>query len=65
MRPRVSLRVTLKVQAAPVMATAWGKQLQLDDPDDPALDAFIRAYEQGPQTPEPGAVCSRGIAEPE
>ncbi len=45
---------------APVVASAWGKQLALTGPDDPRLDAFVRAYRQGPQTPEPGAACTGG-----
>ncbi|MEW6635784.1 MAG: DUF3105 domain-containing protein [Actinomycetota bacterium] len=49
---------------APVVASAWGKQVRLDGADDPDLDRFIRAYRQGPQTPEPGAVCTGGVGEP-
>ncbi|MFN2346302.1 MAG: DUF3105 domain-containing protein [Dermatophilaceae bacterium] len=45
---------------SPVVASAWGKQLALTGPDDPRLDAFIGAYRQGPQTPEPGALCTGG-----
>jgi hypothetical protein len=45
---------------APVVASAWGKQLSLSGPDDPRLAAFVRAYRQGPQTPEPGASCTGG-----
>lgn len=48
----------------PVVASAWGVQIQLDSADDPALDAFIRTYRQGPQTPEPGAACTSGIGVP-
>lgn len=47
-----------------VTAAAWGAQLVLDGADDPALSAFIEAYVQGPQTPEPGAPCSGGVGEP-
>jgi Protein of unknown function (DUF3105) len=46
----------------PVVASAWGKQVGLDSADDPDLQSFIQAYEQGPQTPEPGAVCSGGTS---
>jgi hypothetical protein len=48
----------------PVQATAWGLQLKLDNADDPRLDAFIAAYREGPQTPEPGAACSGGVGKP-
>lgn len=51
-------------QPAPVIATAWGVQLHLDSATDPALDAFLRSYVQGPQTPERGAVCSGAVGSP-
>ena len=47
-----------------VVATAWGKQLRLDSVTDKRLAAFAAAYEQGPQTPEPGAQCSSGLGSP-
>ncbi|MEV7005131.1 DUF3105 domain-containing protein [Streptosporangium sp. NPDC051022] len=50
--------------SAPVVASAWTKQLTLDGAGDPRLRAFLRAYIQGPATPEPGASCSGGIGEP-
>jgi hypothetical protein len=49
---------------SPVVASAWGKQLRLESAEDPALEQFIGAYRQGPQTPEPGAACTGGIGEP-
>lgn len=49
---------------SPVVATAWGLQLELPDANDGRLDAFIRNYENGPQTPEPGAACSGGFGQP-
>ncbi len=49
---------------SPVVASAWGKQLQLESADDPALDQFIQTYLQGPQTPEPGAACTGGTGSP-
>jgi hypothetical protein len=42
---------------SPIVLSAWGKQLQLEDATDPRLPIFLRAYTQGPQTPEPGAPC--------
>jgi hypothetical protein len=48
---------------APVVASAWGVQLQLEGVDDPYLQAFIDYYEEGPQTPEPGAPCSGGTSD--
>jgi hypothetical protein len=48
---------------SPVVASAWGVQLQLEGVDDPYLIAFIDYFEQGPQNPEPGAACSGGTSE--
>lgn len=50
---------------APVIASAWGVQLQLDNATDPRLAQFIKTYQRGPQTPEPGAPCSGGIGTPD
>jgi hypothetical protein len=49
---------------APVVASAWGKQLKLNSASDPRLAKFISLYRQGPQTPEPGAVCTGGAGTP-
>lgn len=48
---------------APVVASAWGKQLPLESADSPDLEQFVRAYRQGPQTQEPGATCTGGTAD--
>ncbi len=50
---------------APVVASAWGKQVQLDSANDPRLNQFVKAFRLGPQTPEPGAACTGGIGVPE
>jgi hypothetical protein len=57
----VSPRDTLP---APVVASAWGVQLQLDSADDTRLAAFLHTYVNGPTTPEPGAPCSGGVGTP-
>jgi Protein of unknown function (DUF3105) len=49
---------------APVVASAWGKQLKVDSANDPRLEQFVSAFRQGPQTPEPGAPCSGGVGSP-
>ena len=46
---------------APIVASAWGKQLTLQSASDPRLAVFLQAYLQGPQTPELGAPCSGGM----
>ena len=45
---------------SPVVASAWGLQLQLDSADDERLPVFLVKYLQGEQTPELGASCSGG-----
>lgn len=45
-------------QDAPLVLTAWGYQLELEDAQDPRVDFFIDKFRQGPQTPEPGATCN-------
>lgn len=47
---------------SPVVASAWGVQLELPSADDRRLPAFVARYQQGPQTPEPGAPCSGGTS---
>lgn len=49
---------------APVVASAWGKQLTFERASDPRLRAFVRAFKQGAQTPEPGAACTGGTGTP-
>lgn len=49
---------------APVVASAWGVQLRATGADDPRLAKFVATYENGPQTPEPGAPCSGAIGVP-
>ncbi len=49
---------------APIVASAWGIQLQLDQAGDPRLNTFLRKYMQGPQTPELGAACVQGTGTP-
>ena len=51
-------------QDSPIVATAWGKQLALESAEDSNLERFVNAYTQGPQTPEPGALCTDGVGDP-
>ncbi len=50
---------------SPVVATAWGAQLQLPSATDAELANFVNYYRQGPQTREPGAPCSGAAGTPE
>lgn len=47
----------------PVVASAWGKQLQLESADDPRLAQFVAYFDDGPQTPEVGTPCAGGTTE--
>lgn len=37
-----------------------GDQIRATSASDPRIEQFIKAFLQGPQTPEPGAACSGG-----
>lgn len=45
---------------APIVASAWGRQLEVESADDPKLAQFASFFQVGPQTPEPGAPCTGG-----
>lgn len=48
---------------APVVASVWGRQIELPSATDDRLDAFIREYRRNPDTtPEPQAICSGGTS---
>jgi hypothetical protein len=49
---------------APVVASAWGNQVELDGVDDPRLGDFIEKFRQSPDAPEPGAACTGAIDGP-
>jgi len=51
-------------QTNPVALTAWGVQLVIDSLPDNRIAAFISYYENGPQSPEPGAPCSGAVGNP-
>ncbi|RCV54035.1 DUF3105 domain-containing protein [Marinitenerispora sediminis] len=45
----------------PIVASAWGRQVAVDSTADERLGKFLRLYEQHPDVPEPGALCSGAI----
>ncbi|MFF5338974.1 DUF3105 domain-containing protein [Streptomyces sp. NPDC013181] len=57
-----SLMSPVEDQAAPLMLSAWGKQITVKNAADPRVAQFFTKYVQGPQTPERGAACTGGIA---
>jgi len=51
-------------QTAPVVVTAWARQLVLDGPDDRRLEAFIGRFTDGDAAPEARVTCQGGIGRP-
>jgi hypothetical protein len=49
---------------APVVASAWGVQLQLDSATDARLGQFIKTFRNGERAPEAGESCSGGVGTP-
>jgi hypothetical protein len=49
---------------SPIVASAWGLQLKVDDANDPRLAEFVNRYANGPQQPEKGATCAVGVGQP-
>ncbi|WP_213815638.1 DUF3105 domain-containing protein [Glaciihabitans sp. dw_435] len=48
----------------PVVASAWGKQVQLTGVDDKRLPDFIKKFWRSADAPEPTAACTGGIDDP-
>ena len=51
-------------QGAPIIATAWGNQLELLDASDSRLEQFVNEFEGSFSAPEPGGACNRGVGSP-
>jgi hypothetical protein len=49
---------------SPIVASAWGAQLGLDQASDPRLIAFIHAFAGGGQGGEKGGPCTGGVGNP-
>lgn len=47
-----------------VVIVAWGLRFQTDSVTDARILEFLLTYQQGPQTPEPGAPCQGGLGSP-
>ncbi|MET7532081.1 DUF3105 domain-containing protein [Streptomyces goshikiensis] len=58
-----TLMSPVREQTGAIMLSAWGKQLTVDSAADPRVAQFFTKYVQGPQTPEPGAACTNGLAD--
>lgn len=49
---------------APIVASAWGVQLQVKTADDPRITEFIAKYRLAKSGPEPGGPCTGGVDAP-
>ena len=49
---------------APIVLSAWNKQLAVDSADDERIPMFLEEYWRSQYVPEPGALCSGGIDGP-
>lgn len=49
-------------QESPIIATAWGAQVDIEEAPDPRIDLFVQTYSDA--GPEPGAVCAGGLGTP-
>ncbi len=49
---------------SPVVASAWGAQIRMDDVNDERLDGFVAQYWQAGTAPELGASCSGAVDGP-
>ncbi|WP_437686657.1 DUF3105 domain-containing protein [Sorangium sp. So ce176] len=49
---------------APVVASAWGRQLHLLSTEDARIDQFLRAFRNGTQAPESAGPCTGGVGTP-
>jgi hypothetical protein len=47
-----------------VVIVGWGIRFETDTIADPRILEFLLTYQQGPQTPEPGAPCQGGLGTP-
>ena len=51
-------------QISPIVATAWGRRLEIESSNDPRLEKFVDFFVDGEAAPEAGITCDRGIGRP-
>ncbi|MDR5699507.1 DUF3105 domain-containing protein [Agromyces aerolatus] len=49
---------------SPIVVSGWNSQLQVDEADDPRIEAFFEEFWKSNLVPEPGALCSGGVDGP-
>jgi hypothetical protein len=50
---------------SPVVASAWGYQVDLSGVSDPRLKQFVTRFANSPKAPEPGGECAGGVGSPQ
>tara|TARA_Y100000590_G_scaffold88230_2_gene99059 strand:+ start:4025 stop:4603 length:579 start_codon:yes stop_codon:yes gene_type:complete len=51
-------------QISPIVATAWGRRLEIESANDYRLNKFVDLFVDGEAAPEAGITCDRGIGRP-
>jgi hypothetical protein len=49
---------------SPIVITAWGRQLAVDDPKDERVKLFIYVYKNDARAPQADELCSKGVGLP-
>ncbi|GMR01702.1 MAG: hypothetical protein BMS9Abin20_0021 [Acidimicrobiia bacterium] len=52
-------------QNAPIIVSAWARQLELDDAGDSRLGQFVNEFTGGANSPERGGRCNGGVGNPQ
>lgn len=50
---------------SPIIVSAWGFQMDIDDLDDSRLDQFVNEFSGSSSAPEPGGRCSGAVGQPQ
>ena len=51
-------------QMSLIVATSWGRRLEIETANDPRLNKFVDFFTDGEAAPEAGITCDRGIGRP-
>ena len=62
-KPKILLS-THSEQMSPIVATSWGRRLEIETANDPRLNKFVDFFMDGEAAPEAGITCDRGIGRP-
>ena len=51
-------------QMSSIVATSWGRRLEIETANDPRLNKFVDFFMDGEAAPEAGITCGRGLGRP-